>query len=68
METLIQAWKARDIDTVKQELRYYNALGYALDYLVMETQEAAWLQEHDLPYRPETTIGGFTILKRQGSA
>jgi hypothetical protein len=68
MKTLIQAWKARDIETIKRELRYYNALGYSLDYLVMETQEAAWLQEQDLPYRPETSIGSFVVLKRHVTA
>ena len=62
---LIDAWERHDAAGVTASL---SAVG-APDYLVVPTMKAEWLQDHpSFPYRVETVIGEFTILRKSVSS
>ncbi|MBI2495392.1 MAG: hypothetical protein HYW10_02330 [Candidatus Omnitrophica bacterium] len=62
---LIDAWERHDVTGVTASL---NAIG-APDYLVVPTTKAQWLQDRSsFPYRIETVIREFTILRKAISA
>lgn len=64
-DPLIERWERHDAAGVTASL---SAIG-APDYLVVPTMKAEWLQDHpSFPYRLETVIGEFTILRKVGSS
>ncbi|MDP3722467.1 MAG: hypothetical protein Q8R91_03095 [Candidatus Omnitrophota bacterium] len=60
-DPLIDAWERHDASGVTASL---SAIG-APDYLVVPTTKAQWLHDRSsFPYRVETVIGEFTILRK----
>ena len=64
MQRLLAAWQRRDVASVRDQLAYFQSVGYPLNYLVVENGEAAWLNGTMDEYRIESVIGAFTILRK----
>ena len=64
MDQLIRAWKEQDLAGVTEELGYFRKI----DYIIVDSSAADWIQDRLPGYRRETAVGRFTVLSRARAA
>ena len=61
MDRLIDAWRSGDGERVERELEHFRSV----DYIIVDERVSRSVQDRLTSYRVETSIGEFTILRRQ---
>lgn len=57
---LLDAWQKRDARGVKEQVEYFMPV----DYLVVENEDAPWIEDGLRDYEREVALGTFTIFRR----
>lgn len=57
---LLNAWQKHDARGVKEQVEYFTSM----DYLVVENEDAPWIEDGLHDYRREVVLGSFTIFRR----
>jgi hypothetical protein len=60
MDRLLVAWGRRDVAGVERELMYFHEVMYVL----VQQDEAAWVQDRLDEFHVDSTVAGYTVLRR----
>ena len=61
MKQMLEAWRRGDVETVERELAHFRPV----DYIIVQESVRHPIQERLADYRVESSVGEFTILRRQ---